>query len=206
VASAAGSGACAAAPSAIREAVRAKYRAVAAGPAGHFPYPVGREGLARLGYLPGWLAPVPAPLLDGFAGIGNPFGLRLPARGERVLDAGCGAAVDAFVAAHLVGPSGRVAGADLSAEMLAAPRREAARSGPRNLHLLQADLESLPFPDGSFDLVLSNGSLNLVPGKEAAYGELARVLRPGGMLAAADLAVVETIPGEVLRDMDAWST
>ena len=193
-------------PAAIREAVLAKYRAVASSPAGQFPYPVGREGLARLGYRPAWLAAVPAALQDRFVGIGNPFAERIPARGERVLDAGCGCGVDVFVAAHLVGPTGSVAGADLSPEMLAAPRAEAARAGPGRPEFVEAPVEDLPFEDGSFDLVLSNGALNLVPDKDAAYRELARVLRAGGTLVAADLVLVESLPEEVRRDPDAWST
>ena len=193
-------------PEGIRSSVRGKYRAVARDPAGQFPYPVGVEGLARLGYDPAAVAALPPEVAGRFVGIGNPLSLRPAAPGERVLDAGCGCGADAFLSARAVGPSGRVVGVDLVPEMLEAPRAAAAAAGLRHLEFLEGDLERLPLPDGSFDLAISNGALNLVPDKDAAYRELARVLRPGGVLAAADLAVVASIPAETLRDMDAWSS
>jgi len=190
---------------AIRRSVRKKYAAVSRKPGGHFPYPVGRRSALKLGYARPWIDAAPRPAVDRFVGVGNPFLLRRPRPGDRVLDAGCGAGMDAFVAAGLVGPAGRVVGIDLTAEMLAPARRALAASGPGNLTFRRASVEKLPFPDRSFDLVVTNGVLNLVPDKDAAYGEIRRVLRPGGILAAADLLVVNAVPEEILSDMDAWS-
>jgi arsenite methyltransferase len=189
----------------IRAAVQTRYRAVAQNPSGHFSYPVGRESALNLGYAPDWLEAIPSEIVDRFVGVGNPFCIRRPARGERVLDVGCGCGLDTFVAALLVGPQGRAVGLDLTPEMLARPRQAAARAGLSNLEFVEGSAEKLPFTDGSFDMAISNGALNLVPDKDAAFAEICRVLRPGGVLATADLLVRQTIPAEILADMDAWS-
>ncbi len=190
----------------IEAAVREKYRAVARKPGGQFGYPVGRKGAKRLGYEAAWLDGAPADVVAGFVGVGNPLLVCRPGPGQRVLDAGCGCGLDSYVASMLVGPSGRAVGVDLSEEMLERPRRGLAAWGPKNLEFRAASVADLPFEDASFDLVVSNGVLNLVPDKDAAFREIARVLRPGGTFAAADLLVVEDVPQALLADMDAWST
>ena len=190
----------------LRREIRAKYRDVAEQPEGRFPYPVGRASLARLGYPPEWLQSVPSEVVDRFVGVGNPFQVHTPAPGGRVLDVGCGCGLDVFVAAGLVGPGGSAAGLDLTSEMLELPRRCAGRWALNNVAFEEGMIESLPFEDASFDTVISNGVLNLVPDKDAAFREILRVLRPGGVLAAADLLVTETVPESVLAGMNAWST
>ena len=189
----------------IRKSVLEKYRAVARAPGGHFAYPVGRESAARLGYAAEWLAAVPPETVERFVGVGNPYSLRKPAAGMHVLDAGCGCGLDTFVAALLTGSHGRAVGLDLCPEMLAWPRQAAARSAMSRVDFLKGSLEALPFADESFDLVISNGVLSLVPDKDRAFREISRVLRAGGALAAADLAVVESMPEKMLQDLDAWS-
>jgi SAM-dependent methyltransferase len=186
----------------LRRAVREKYREVSVQPEGPFPYPVGRASAVGLGYEPEWLEAVPADALERFVGVGNPFSVRRPERGARVLDLGCGSGVDVFVAAQLVGAEGRAVGVDLTPEMLAWARRHATG----NVELHEAMIEDLPFPDASFDLAISNGALNLVPDKDAAFREIFRVLKPGGGFAVADLLVTTTVPEEVLKGLDAWST
>ncbi|MBI2919750.1 MAG: methyltransferase domain-containing protein [Planctomycetes bacterium] len=188
----------------VSRAIVAKYRDVAARPCGHFKYPVGRRSALRLGYRPAWLAPIPRDVVARFVGVGNPFTLKRPARGSRVLDVGCGCGMDAFIAAQLAGPRGRVSGLDLTPEMLARARRAGKRFP--GTEFLEGTVEALPFERASFDLVISNGVLNLAPDKDAAYREIRRVLRPGGVLAAADLLVVETLPPQTLASMDAWSS
>lgn len=188
----------------LRRAVRAKYSDVAARPDGQFPYPVGRESALGLGYEPEWLDAAPAAVVERFVGVGNPFRVRGPVAGERVLDLGCGCGLDVFVAAQQVGPSGRAVGVDLTPAMLELARPFASDHG--QVELVEGSVERLPFADRSFDLVISNGALNLVPDKRAAYREAHRVLAPGGVLAVADLLVTEAIPPEVLASEDAWST
>jgi len=188
----------------LRRTVLDRYRAVAARPAGHFPYPVGRESARGLGYEEAWLAAVPPAVVDRFVGVGNPFRVRRPAAGARVLDLGCGAGLDVFVASLLAGPTGRAAGVELTPEMLA-PARAHVDAWP-GVEFHEGSVEDLPFGDAQFDLVLSNGALNLVPDKDAAFREAFRVLRPGGAFVAADVLVMEAVPDAVLASMDAWST
>jgi arsenite methyltransferase len=182
-----------------------KYRAVARQPAGHFGYPIGRESVCGLAYRPEWLAAVPDSIVERFVGVGNPFTIHEPAAGDRVLDVGCGCGLDTFVAARLVGPTGRAVGVDLTPEMLEWPRKAVAELGLNHVDFQRGAVERLPCPDASFDLVISNGVLNLVPDKDAAFAEIARVLRPDGLFAAADLLVIESVPEAVLASEDAWS-
>jgi len=188
----------------LHRSIRRKYRRVAERAAGHFVYPVGRRSALRLGYRAGWLEGIPPGIVSRFVGVGNPFSIRRPARGGVVLDLGCGCGMDVLVAARLVGPRGAVAGIDLTPQMLVPARRAAARRP--NVTFIEGNVETLPFETGTFDLAISNGVLNLAPDKDAAYREIRRVLRPGGILAVADLLVVETIPPETLAGMDAWSS
>jgi SAM-dependent methyltransferase len=190
----------------LRRAVRDKYRLCAESPGDRFPYPVGRASAERLGYEAEWLRRIPAPVVDRFVGVGNPFRARRPAWGERVLDVGCGCGLDVFVASILVGARGSATGLDLTPEMVDRARAAAALWPIRNVAFEAGDVEAMPFPDASFDVVVSNGALNLAPDKDRAFREIARVLRPGGHLAAADLLVVDTVPADVLASMDAWST
>ena len=189
----------------LRSAVRDRYRAVARQPAGHFNYPIGRESALGLGYRPEWLAAISSEIVERFVGVGNPFSIRLPMQGDRVLDVGCGCGLDTFVAALLAGQAGRSTGLDLTAEMLGWPRKATAEMNLNNVEFQEGSAEKLPFEDAAFDLVISNGVLNLVPDKDAAFAEIRRVLRPGGALAAADLLVTESIPEAVLASKDAWT-
>ena len=190
----------------IQSAIRSKYRTVAHWPEGHFPYPVGIESAIRLRYDPGWFHSLPSQIVTRFVGVGNPFSIHMPQAGDRILDVGCGCGFDTFVAAALAGVQGRVAGVDISREMLLWPREAARASGNLNVEFLQGSAQSLPFKSETHDLVISNGALNLVLEKPAAFGEIYRILRPGGIFAAADLLVIETIPPETLQTADAWST
>jgi len=191
----------------LRAAVREKYSAVSReAERGNFAYPVGTQSIARLGYHSEWFADVPSSIAERFVGVGNPFGVRPARKGERVLDVGCGCGFDTFVTAGLIGPGGLAVGLDLTPEMLEIARTALAQTKINNLQFREGQAEALPFDDASFDLVISNGVLNLVPDKDVAFKEIVRVLRPGGDFVAADLVVVESIPAHLLASMDAWST
>lgn len=110
--------------------------------------------------------------------------------GEAVLDLGCGAGFDAFIAAQLVGPAGRVVGVDMSPEMMAVAEAGLREVTAPQIEFRVAEVEALPFPDASFDIALSNGVLNLIPDKAAALREIFRVIRPGGRLQACDIGLV----------------
>ncbi len=192
-------------PAEIRAEVVTKYRAVAESPEGAFPYPVGRQSALGLGYEHAWVDTIPTQVVERFVGVGNPFALRRPREGQSVLDLGCGCGFDCFVASMLVGPRGRVVGVDLSPEMLQVPRRALGQWHVRNVQFVEASVEQLPLEEEAFDLVVSNGALNLVPDKDVAFREIRRVLRPAGQLAVADLLADEAIPEEVFARKDAWS-
>jgi len=189
----------------ILDALRDKYMQVAASPAGRFRYPTGREGLDALDYPTEILASLPAPVLDYFCGVGNPFSLGPLQSGEYVLDVGCGAGVDSLVAALMVGPSGRVAGVDLIPEMLARARDNLAQTPLAHVIFLAAAADHLPFPDAVFDVVISNGVLNLVVDKPQALREVRRVLKPGGRLQIADQILAGELPQDTASLVAAWA-
>jgi Methylase involved in ubiquinone/menaquinone biosynthesis len=171
---------------AVEQALRERFRAAAQSPAGLFAYPTGLEGLRTLGYPEDLLAALPAEVATCYCGVGNVFAPGLPAPGETVLDVGCGAAVDALIAARWVGQGGRVEGVEFSEDMLRRGEANARLAGADNLRLAAGRAESLPEADASFDLVISNGVYNLVPDKHRALAEAFRVLKSGGRLQVAD--------------------
>jgi arsenite methyltransferase len=136
--------------------------------------------------------------------VGNPFSLGSLHPGDAVLDIGCGAGVDALVAASMVGPGGRVVGLDVTPAMLQAARANLAQLNWPQVSLAQAEAEHLPFPEGGFDAVISNGVFNLTFNKGRALAESHRVLKPGGRLLLADMALVSELPPELGDKVENW--
>ncbi len=192
-------------PDALREEVRDKYRAVATDPKGTFHFHTGRPLTARLGYDQGAVDALPDRAVESFAGVGNPFSLRRLERGENVVDVGSGAGFDSFIAADLVGTTGRVIGVDMTPEMLKKSRSIAESLGYAHVEFREGLAEQLPIPDGWADALISNGVINLCANKRAVFDEIRRVLKPGGCLQFADIANGRPVPPEALRDIDLWT-
>ncbi len=189
----------------LREQVRHKYRAVARDPRGEHHFHTGRPLAARLGYPDEIVDSLPETATESFAGVGNPFSLRTPLAGERVVDLGCGAGLDTFIAAHHVGPEGSVVGVDMTDEMLAKARGNATALGLGNVEIRRGLAEEIPVDDGWADAVISNGVFNLCPDKRAVFAEVDRVLAPGGWLQFADIANGRPVPPEARREIDLWT-
>ena len=125
--------------------------------------------------------------------------------GDRVVDVGSGAGFDTFIAARQVGPAGSVVGVDMTDEMLVKARANAAALQLTNVEFRDGLAEDLPVDDGWADVVISNGVINLCPDKRAVFGEVRRVLRPGGLLQFADIANGTPVPAGALREIDLWT-
>ena len=190
---------------ALREEVRKKYREVAADPHGTFHFHTGRPLAARLGYDAPVVDALPDAAVESFAGVANPLSLRPLLKGERVVDVGSGAGFDCFVAAHHVGPSGRVVGVDMTEEMLSKARTTAASIGFDHVEFREGLAEDLPVESGWADVVISNGVINLCADKKSVFTEIFRVLRPGGYLAFADIANGQPVPEAAVQNIDLWT-
>ena len=190
---------------ALRAQVREKYRAVATDPAGDFHFHTGRDLARRLGYDADAVSALPDRAVESFAGVANPFQLRRPAPGERVVDIGSGAGFDSFLAAQQVGPDGRVIGVDMTPEMLDKATATAAELGLEHVEFREGLAEALPVDGGWADAVISNGVINLCADKRAVLTEIRRVLKPGGWLQFADIANGRPVPEGALRDIDLWT-
>jgi arsenite methyltransferase len=192
-------------PEQIRAAIRKKYAEVSRSAEGKFKYPTGREGARALGYDPALLAEMPGGMVESFCGVGNPFTLGPIHPGERVLDVGCGAGFDLFVAARMVGPEGGVSGVDLTEEMVEQAWANLEQRDVSHGEVRQGSAEDIPYADATFDVVISNGVLNLSPQKEKSFREIHRVLKPGGRLQFADMVLRGDLPRKVAGNLDAWS-
>ena len=188
----------------LKHEIKKTYADVSAEPQRDFIFPTGRAWAEDLGY-PDELARVPDSAVESFAGVANPWALGRLAPGERVLDLGSGAGTDSLVAAQMVGAEGHVIGVDMTPEMVAKARTAAAELGAANVEFLEAEAERLPFPDATFDVVISNGVIDLIPDKDAVFAELHRVLRPGGRIQIADVTIQNPVSEEGRRNIDLWT-
>ena len=188
----------------LKSEIRKKYASVSTEPEQHFVFPTGGSWAEDLGY-PEELANVPESAVQSFAGVANPFSLGRLEPGACVLDLGSGAGTDSLVAAQMVGPEGSVTGIDMTPEMLTKASAAAAEMGATNVEFIEAEAERLPFADGSFDIVISNGVIDLIPDKDAVFSELFRVLAPGGRIQIADVTIQKPVSEEGRRNIDLWT-
>jgi arsenite methyltransferase len=188
----------------LKSEIKKTYASVSDEPEREFIFPTGRAWAEDLGYPPE-LASVPDSAVESFAGVANPWTMGRLSPGERVLDLGSGAGTDSLVAAQMVGPEGSVTGIDMTPEMLAKARIAAVALGVGNVEFVEGEAEHLPFPNASFDVVVSNGVIDLVPDKDAVFAELYRVLAPGGRMQIADVTIQNPVSAEGRRNIDLWT-
>ena len=188
----------------LKREIKRTYASVSLEPEKDFVFPTGRAWAEDLGYPPE-ISNVPDAAVESFAGVANPFELGRLHEGEAVLDVGSGAGTDSLVAAQMVGPTGRVVGIDMTPEMLDKARRAAAELGASNVEFLEAEAENLPFDDATFDVVISNGVIDLIPDKDAVFSELYRVLKPGGRMQLSDVTIQNPVSEEGRRNIDLWT-
>jgi arsenite methyltransferase len=189
----------------LRRAIKDEYALVAMEPEHGFHFLVGRPPARLLGYEESWLDGIPEPTIASFAGTGNPFSVGVLPAGERVVDVGCGGGIDSLVAAGMVSPEGRVIGGDMTPAMLDKARASAAATGLTTVEFREGFGEALPVEDGWADVVISNGVLNLMPDKDAALRDMARVLKPGGRLQIGDILVQKPVPQSAKEDIALWT-
>jgi len=180
---------------AIKESVRQAYRKV-----------IGEASTAaQCLYDPQQLALVPSGAVAQALGVGNPIRAAALRPGEVVVDLGCGGGIDTILAARAVAPDGKAIGLDFLPEMLEAASRHAAGAGVTNVEWLRGEVEDIPLPDESVDVVVSNGVVNLSPRKSRVFAEVHRILRRGGRFVAADNFVDDDLPPEILTNPAAWA-
>lgn len=191
-------------PQCLRRGVRESYSGAATNPRGHHPFPVGDDFALSLGYPKELLAAIPPRSRESFVGVANVSVFAELPVGATVLDLGCGAGLDALIAARRVGPTGRVTGLDFSPAMLALAEQSAAESGLGNLKFICGEAEKLPLADRSVDIVMVNGIFNLNPDRAGVFREIGRVVRPGGLVFAAELVLTGPLKKKRLRRVDDW--
>jgi arsenite methyltransferase len=189
----------------LRSEIQQTYTEVSTEPERDFIFPTGRAWAEELGYPQPELSRVPDASVESFAGVANHFLLGRLAEGATVLDLGCGAGTDLFVAAQMVGPSGRAIGVDMTPAMLALASSSAAAMALNDVELHESLVESLPLDDASVDVVISNGVIDLIVDKDAVFDEIDRVLKPGGRLQIADVVIHKEVSEDARKRIDLWT-
>jgi len=188
----------------IETGINEKYAKVATSPEGQFKYPTGSKGLEALNYDKALTEKLPNEVASSYCGVGNPFSLGKINQGEQVLDIGCGAGVDTILAAIIVGPKGSVIGVDIVSEMIARAESNLRMMDLDNVKFQRISGENLPFSDDTFDVVISNGVINLIPDKKAAMSEIIRVLKPAGRLMVADQIAAGSVQKDIKARLANW--
>lgn len=190
----------------LERRVKDVYREVALRPDRTYHFEMGRPLAERLGYPAELLDQIPAAALESFAGVGYYLDLAAPQPGERALDLGSGSGTDSFALAHLVGADGHVTGVDMTDEQLAKSERLRVETDRRNVEFVRGYIQDPPLADGSVDLVVSNGVINLAPDKLAVFRAVARVLAPGGRLALSDIVSERALTESITCNAELWAS
>jgi ubiquinone/menaquinone biosynthesis C-methylase UbiE len=189
----------------LERRVKDMYTQVALDPQGTFHFEMGRAMARRLGYADAELDAAPAASVESFAGVGYYFDLAGLRPAEQVVDLGSGSGMDSFIAAHKVGRQGQVTGIDMTEAQLAKAGRLGMEHGLASVHFRRGLIDATGLPDKCCDAVISNGVINLAPDKAAVFQEAARLLRPGGRLALADIVTAVRLPETVSCDATLWA-
>jgi len=189
----------------LEKKVKDMYREVALNPKGEFHFEMGRALAERLGYSPEDLDRIPTESIESFAGVGYYFHLANLKEGESVIDFGSGAGMDTFVAALKVGNNGRVVGIDMTDEQLAKANQLRDKAGFSQVSYLEGYLEKVPSEDERFDVVISNGVINLAPEKYKVFKEMARVLKPGGRMSISDIVTEVQLSESITCNTNLWA-
>lgn len=188
----------------LRTGVWHAYSNVAANPKAKHPFPTGRELALNVGYPKTLLETLPATTVDAFAGVSYMPGFVEFTENSTVLDLGCGAGLDTLIASQSVGSEGSVVSIDFSATMLNRASSAAQTMAYDNVRFVRSAAEAIPLPAASVDLVMINGIFNLNPAREIIFAELARVVRPGGAVYAAELILRDPLAEEVQANKENW--
>jgi SAM-dependent methyltransferase len=190
----------------LRAEIQSIYARVATDPSSEFHFHRGPAYAAgMLGYDANALAALPAETTASFAGVANPHRIAPLRPGATVVDIGCGAGMDLLLAARAVGPRGRAIGIDMTEAMAERARAGAHATGLENVEVRLGDALSLPVDSTSVDFVISNGVLNLAPDKNEAFGEVFRILKPGGQFLYGDIVVARELSESIRRNIDLWT-
>src|SRR3954449_3016776 len=189
----------------LRREIQKTYTEVSAEQDRDFIFPTGRAWAVELGYPQGELSRVPDGSAESFAGVANHFALGRLEPGQTVVDLGCGAGTDLLIAAQMVGPEGRAIGIDMTPAMLERAEAGAAEMGLADVELHESLIESLPVDDGSVDVIISNGVIDLIVDKDAVFAEIDRVLKPGGRLQIADVVIHKEVSEDARKRIDLWT-
>ena len=189
----------------LEQRVQEVYRSVARDPLTPRHFETGRALALRLGYPEAMLDSIPAEAVEAFAGVGYHLDLAMLEPGDRVLDLGSGSGTDAFCSGTRVRDTGHVVGVDFTDAQVARAASLLERHDIRNVRFVEASIDELPFDDASFDVVISNGVINLSPVKHLVFAEAARVLRPGGRLAISDILSSSWLKESTRRNTELWA-
>jgi len=189
----------------LKDEILRMYEEVASDPTAEFHFYHGRQAAELFDYEPEWLDRAPRGAVDSFAGVGNPHLRANIAPGESVLDLGSGAGLDAIIASWAAGPEGNVVGVDLNPAMCEKARANAAATGS-SMECHPGRMEDIPVPDGTVDVVISNGVINLSFRKRRVIEEMFRVLAPGGRISITDIVSGKQLSQNIVNDPKLWAS